>query len=377
MCGLPVLGPRYSCSGVLLLFLLFIYPSANGYACDPNENCRRCLVSAFGKCHHRGNDPACEARKKACQVPVVGPIITGPGSPFGPGGVLGPGGPGIGPVTGEQLKGCFANPPGCPGQILSSFAYQQMAGIVDQYIAYLRGQGHGRWKRLPDEIVLAVQQRYPMTDLRAVMYAENINTVHGQHITIGNEIYFTRNIDLQDYDDLELMFHELEHVLQYARRGGIRQFLAEYILKVPSLVISRRSFSVHDEHDIEQAANAKAATVIIGYAGRQISFHNSCTHPVRMAISYKRHNSETWRTTGYWDFDPNKGDTLDDDEAPIWTKNSIFYFSAESIDGSNIKWGNSDTRYTVDTDSKTHDFKMVDDRSGHRQFRAHISCPGK
>lgn len=53
---------------------------ASGHAaCDPNENCRRCLVSVFGKCHQRGNDQACEARKAACQI---GPAHLGlPSSP--------------------------------------------------------------------------------------------------------------------------------------------------------------------------------------------------------------------------------------------------------------------------------------------------------
>jgi len=375
MFGLSVFALSYRVSGtrwMLLLLTLLLHLPAPVYACDPNENCRRCLVSLMGRCRHHGNDPVCEARKAACPIPGVGPVITGPGSP------LQPGGPGlVGPITGDQLKNCFANPSGCPATILSSFAYQQMSAIVDGYITYLRGQGHGRWKHLPQEIVQAVQYRYPMTNLSAVTYAENINTIHGQHITIGNEIYFTRNIELSEYDDLELMFHELEHVLQYARRGGVRPFLAEYILKVPSLVISHRSFSVHDEHDMEQAANAKATEVLFGYAGRQIYFHNSCSHPVRMAISYKRHNADQWRTTGYWDFDPNKGDTLDDDEAPIWTKNRIFYLSAESTDGSNIKWGSAGSQLTVDTDGSIHDFQMVDDTSNNRQFRANIGCPGK
>jgi hypothetical protein len=45
-----------------------------------------------------------DARKAACHVPVVGPVITGPGNPMGPGGPLGQGegGAGIGPVTGEE-----------------------------------------------------------------------------------------------------------------------------------------------------------------------------------------------------------------------------------------------------------------------------------
>jgi hypothetical protein len=40
-----------------------------GYACNPDQECRACLVRApfTGHCIQMGNDPACEARKKVCQ----------------------------------------------------------------------------------------------------------------------------------------------------------------------------------------------------------------------------------------------------------------------------------------------------------------------
>jgi hypothetical protein len=65
--------------------------STASLACDPNEECKRCLVSTFGKCIKEGNDPVCELRKKACQI--APPIVDTPGSPFGPGGPLQQGGP--------------------------------------------------------------------------------------------------------------------------------------------------------------------------------------------------------------------------------------------------------------------------------------------
>jgi|SRR5271166_3224818 len=123
-------------SAALLSFLF----SRAAFACDPHEECNRCLASAFGHCITRGNDPICEARKAACQVPVVGPAITGPGTPLGPGGVLGPGGPGVGPITGEDLKFCFRDPNRCPARVLSSTVYSQLAPIVDKYISLLENQ---------------------------------------------------------------------------------------------------------------------------------------------------------------------------------------------------------------------------------------------
>jgi hypothetical protein len=74
-------------------------------ACDPNESCNRCLVSAFGRCVQSGNDAICEARKKACQA--VPPVFNTPGSPFGPGSAL-QGGPN------SEIRRPFPFPDGTP-----------------------------------------------------------------------------------------------------------------------------------------------------------------------------------------------------------------------------------------------------------------------
>jgi hypothetical protein len=47
--------------------------SCPALACDPNEECSRCLASASGHCITYGNDPVCEARKLACQREAGGP----------------------------------------------------------------------------------------------------------------------------------------------------------------------------------------------------------------------------------------------------------------------------------------------------------------
>jgi hypothetical protein len=51
--------------GIATIFVLTILSRA--YACDPNEECNRCLASAFGHCITHGNDPICETRKGVCQ----------------------------------------------------------------------------------------------------------------------------------------------------------------------------------------------------------------------------------------------------------------------------------------------------------------------
>jgi len=43
-------------------------------ACDPNEDCRVCLVKAFGRCITHGNDPICENRRAVCRVTLSIPL---------------------------------------------------------------------------------------------------------------------------------------------------------------------------------------------------------------------------------------------------------------------------------------------------------------
>jgi hypothetical protein len=152
-----------------------------------------------------------------------------------------------------------------------------------------------------------------------VRFATNIRTIHGQAITIGSEIFFPGDLDFSDVADYKLMFHELEHVVQYAQRGGIRQFIAEYIAKVPHEVIARRSFDVHDEHEIERAAIRKSETVLAGVYGKDIKFKNSCRYPVRLAINYLS-TLEQWTSIGYWTFGPDEERVLADDQRNLHTK---------------------------------------------------------
>ena len=66
-----------------------------------------------------------------------------------------------------------------------------------------------------------------------------------------------------DPNDAWLLAHELEHVVQYANRGGVEPFLAEYILKAGgSILRGGNSIDIHDNIDLENAANAKANQVM-------------------------------------------------------------------------------------------------------------------
>ncbi len=124
------------------------------------------------------------------------------------------------------------------------------------YIDYLERQASSK-KRLPDDFIQVVAKYYRSIDLHNVRYAENINTIHGQAITIENTIYFTEKIDFKDPSDLNWMLHELEHVVQY-NKVGLCAFLERYICQAAVRIATDGSFNVHDSVGIEKEADAKA-----------------------------------------------------------------------------------------------------------------------
>lgn len=236
---------------VLIQILVFFLPVGSGLGCDPNENCNRCLVSnPFGGCTIRGNDPVCEARKATCQVgggAITGAIFTGP---LQQGGI----------VPQETIQKCLSRPGDCAKEVIARGGYAFIRPVVDEYISDLRRQASGKYSKIPFGLQRQLSSYFDF-NLNDVRFAFNINTRHGQHITIGNEIYFTFYVDFSSCFGYQLLAHELEHVGQYGRRGGIDPFIAEYVLKSVGKVLETRSFNVHDNVDIERAAISKAGSV--------------------------------------------------------------------------------------------------------------------
>lgn len=234
--------------------LALLSPSVQAQ-CNPNEDCNRCLVSAFGRCQHRGNDPVCETRKLACQRAGGGlGSPAGPGGPFGPGGPGGPGGPQP-PIGPQQVQQCLANLAQCPPVLMVS----SVRPIVEAYKQHLISQVR-QWYRLDPRTIAKIQPFYSV-DLNSIEFAYGINTVHGAHITFGNRIFFTQTLNMLAPADLHLMYHELEHSVQYQNRGGESAFIGEYILKAAGQILATRSFNVHDFIDLESAAESKANQV--------------------------------------------------------------------------------------------------------------------
>ena len=71
-------------------------------------------------------------------------------------------------------------------------------------------------------------------------------------------------------------------------------------------------------------------------------FTNSCHRPIRLAISYKGLDGD-WHTDGWWNFGPNETAYLTSSGSRLKSRNSIWYFYAETTDGSSWKWAGDDT----------------------------------
>ena len=132
---------------------------------------------------------------------------------------------------------------------------------VSEYIAYLERQAQGREKALPSDFLAIVGPHYVKAPLSLVRYAEGINTIHGQAITVGNRIYFPSAINLSEPHDLQWMLHELEHVSQYNVHDGVTPFLIKYLVQ-GGIQMRKNGFNVHDSISLEADAENKAVRIL-------------------------------------------------------------------------------------------------------------------
>lgn len=66
-------------------------------------------------------------------------------------------------------------------------------------------------------------------------------------------------------------------------------------------------------------------------------FENNCTNPVRLAIRYQDTNNQ-WRSIGWWNVSPGHKITLNYQNYPLRSNNNIWYYFAETTDGSGHQW---------------------------------------
>jgi len=133
--------------------------------------------------------------------------------------------------------------------------------IVREYFTYLENQGNGRWKALPDRLQYILTPKYDKVILSEVRYAENIDTIHGQAITVGNNIYFPQSINLNNPTDIPWLLHELEHVSQYNAHGGKEAFVVKYLVNGALQIGRNGSINIHDAINLERDAENKAIRI--------------------------------------------------------------------------------------------------------------------
>jgi hypothetical protein len=132
---------------------------------------------------------------------------------------------------------------------------------VSGYLEFLLQQGNGRWQRLPDDFKTCYREHYGF-NLDDVRFATNVNTIHGQGITVDTQIYFPRDINLSDRSDRHWMLHELEHVRQYQVVGGVSAFLVKYVVQGGIEVGRNGSINIHDNIGLEREADSKADRIL-------------------------------------------------------------------------------------------------------------------
>lgn len=214
------------------------------YACGPDEyeQCWRVEIPLIGE----GKDCKC-LKKIGGTVGQIGEALK----------------PTIGAVAEEVRKSpqavanCIGNVGTCVRDVVASPA----AALIMAYMDGLDKRSIGKSGPMSAELI-ALAQPYYSVDLRGITSAQGIDTGHGQTVAYCDRIFYApESINVWGkQEDLHLVLHELEHTVQCQRRGK-QTYLAEYILKGGLDIIKSGQFDVHDMHDYEVAAEAKADQV--------------------------------------------------------------------------------------------------------------------
>ena len=152
---------------------------------------------------------------------------------------------------------CAGNLPKCAEKEIKRIPYRALQPVLSRYKSHLFNQADGRFYKLPNWVINSVDSQYSIK-LDRIRFATNINTIHGSAITWENSIFFPRNINLANPNDLHWLLHEIEHSVQYKNKGGFSGFFGEYLAHATGKIIKYGSFNVHDNISVERAADRKA-----------------------------------------------------------------------------------------------------------------------
>lgn len=127
------------------------------------------------------------------------------------------------------------------------------------------------------------------------------------------------------------MLHEIEHVAQYAAKGGFAAFVSEYVLSAPAEVIAGRTFQVHGYMPLEAAANDRANVLDAAY-GWTLLVDNACASPVVIQSVLYDADSDDWKLRQF-PVEPNAEVFLGDERnMPLHTQADHGYIRAWNMD---------------------------------------------
>ena len=330
--------------------LLFLGSEPLTAACDPNEGCHKCVVhNPFGGCVLYGNDPQCEIRKAKCQagLPDLTPVIPNPT---------------------EVLQKCIQNPAGCPAEVIKSHPIAIGTPVFNAYLADLRRQASGRWRSLPMEFVAQFASSYPEVDLRRVRYANNIDTKHGQSMTLCYEVFLAGSFDDDDRSSLEHMLHELYHTVQCVNRGGVGPFVDEYLAHGAGTIIQKGSFDIHDDIGHERDAESRGRTLINEF-GWPFEIENACSAKIRLLVRLLRPSGE-WVTHGWYNFDPGEEAQLVSSGRYLHSKNATWAYYAEEVGGTREWSGDLETTF----DGASYMAAKISQTGSRENFGLRLTC---
>ncbi|MGI0480476.1 hypothetical protein ACN4EE_06765 [Geminocystis sp. CENA526] len=113
------------------------------------------------------------------------------------------------------------------------------------------------------------------------------------------------------------------------------------------------------------------AQYAVPIAPLRISFVNGCSSaPIRIAVRFMNLSGQ-WETRSWYNFQAGRGQThLEGTD----THNRLFYYYAESTDGSKLTWGGKDTFTAIN--GKNYGMRKVETSSpGDRTYTQTLNCP--
>jgi uncharacterized membrane protein len=111
-------------------------------------------------------------------------------------------------------------------------------------------------------------------------------------------------------------------------------------------------------------------TYLIAQSSNSISFRNSCSSPLEVAIYFKNLSGQ-WETKAWYSFSPDEKARL----TGVDTRNRYLYYYAKATDGSGKVWSGNDTRQPIS--GRLYDMKKFDIGPRTVDYTHTLTCPAE